>query len=47
MTLRVHHQLPHGEIAEILGISEATAKVHYFHAVQALRRKLAYWREDG
>lgn len=47
MTLRVHHQLPHGEIAEILGISEATAKVHYFHAVQALRRKLTHWREDG
>ena len=47
LTLRVHHQLPHGEIAEILGISEATAKVHYFHAVQSLRKKLAYLRENG
>lgn len=46
LTLRVHHQLPHAEIAEILGISEATAKVHYFHAVQALRKKLAHLRES-
>ncbi|MCZ7626755.1 MAG: RNA polymerase subunit sigma-24 [Candidatus Methylomirabilota bacterium] len=45
LTLRVHHHLAHREIAEILGVSEATAKVHYFHAVQALRRKLADWRE--
>jgi RNA polymerase sigma-70 factor (ECF subfamily) len=45
LTLRVHHHLAHREIAEILGVSEATAKVHYFHAVQALRRKLAHWRE--
>jgi len=47
LTLRVHHQLPHGEIAEILGISEATAKVHYFHAVRALRGKLAHFREGA
>ncbi|HWQ68665.1 MAG TPA: sigma-70 family RNA polymerase sigma factor [Patescibacteria group bacterium] len=45
LTLRVHHHLAHREIADILGVSEATAKVHYFHAVQALRRKLAHWRE--
>ncbi|MBZ0168357.1 ECF RNA polymerase sigma factor SigM [Candidatus Methylomirabilis lanthanidiphila] len=47
LTLRVHQHLAHREIAEILGVSEATAKVHYFHAVQALRRKLAHWREDA
>lgn len=45
LTLRVHSHLAHREIAAILGVSEATAKVHYFHAVQALRRKLAHWRE--
>jgi RNA polymerase sigma-70 factor (ECF subfamily) len=47
LTLRVHHHLAHREIAEIIGVSEATAKVHYFHAVQALRRKLAHWREGA
>ncbi|CBE69914.1 MAG: sigma-70 family RNA polymerase sigma factor [Candidatus Methylomirabilis oxygeniifera] len=47
LTLRVHHHLAHREIAEILGVSEATAKVHYFHAVQTLRRKLAHWREGA
>lgn len=46
LTLRIHHHLAHREIAEILGVSEATAKVHYFHAVQALRRKLAHWRDS-
>jgi RNA polymerase sigma-70 factor (ECF subfamily) len=47
LTLRVHHHLAHREIAEIMGISEATAKVHYFHAVKALRRKLAHLREGA
>ena len=47
LTLRVHHHLAHREIAEILGVSEATAKVHYFHAVQALRRKLAHWHKGA
>ena len=45
LTLRVHHQLSHREIAEILGVSEATAKVHYFHAVKALRGKLGHLRD--
>ena len=47
LTLRVHHHLAHREIAEILGVSEATAKVHYFHAVKALRQKLAHLRESA
>jgi len=45
LTLRVHQELSHREIAEILGVSEATAKVHYFHAVKALRSKLGHLRE--
>ena len=45
LTLRVHHQLSHREIAEILGVTEATAKVHYFHAVKALRGKLGHLRD--
>jgi len=47
LTLRVHHQLAHREIAQILGVSESTAKVHYFHAVKALRQKLAHLREGA
>jgi len=47
LTLRVHHQLAHREIAEILGVTEATAKVHYFHAVKALRQRLAHLREGA
>jgi RNA polymerase sigma-70 factor (ECF subfamily) len=45
LTLRIHHQLSHREIAEILGVSEATAKVHYFHAVRSLRGKLDHLRD--
>jgi RNA polymerase sigma-70 factor (ECF subfamily) len=47
LTLRVHHQLSHREIAEILGVTEATAKVHYFHAVRALRAKLGHLRQGA
>ena len=47
LTLRVHHHLAHREIAEIMGVTEATAKVHYFHAVKALRQKLAHLREGA
>jgi len=47
LTLRVHHQLSHREIAEILGVSEATAKVHYFHAVKSLRGRLGHLRHGA
>ncbi len=47
LTLRVHEHLSHREIAEILGVSEATAKVHYFHAVKALRGKLGHLRDGA
>ncbi|MCC6156650.1 MAG: RNA polymerase sigma factor [Deltaproteobacteria bacterium] len=39
--LRVDHELPYAEIAEVLGCSVNTAKVNFHHAVKALRRKLA------
>ena len=45
LTLRVHQGLGHKEIAEILECSEGTAKANYFHAVRALQRRLAAFRE--
>ncbi|MGD0264562.1 MAG: sigma-70 family RNA polymerase sigma factor [Candidatus Methylomirabilota bacterium] len=45
LTLRVHQELSHREIAEVLGCAEGTAKANYFHAVRALRRKLAAFTE--
>lgn len=38
--LREFEGRSHAEIAGILGMAENTAKVHYFHAVRALRRRL-------
>lgn len=45
LTLRVHQGLSHKEIAELLDCSEGTAKANYFHAVRALQRRLAAFRE--
>lgn len=45
LALRVHQGLGHREIAAILGVSEGTAKANYFHAVRALQRKLAAFRD--
>jgi RNA polymerase sigma-70 factor, ECF subfamily len=45
LTLRVQQGLGHKEIAEILECSEGTAKANYFHAVRALQRRLAAFRE--
>ncbi len=39
--LRIEHELPFAEVAEVLGCSVNTAKVNFHHAVKALRRKLA------
>ncbi len=39
--LRVYHELPHEEIARILGSSVGAVKANFFHAVQNLRRLLA------
>jgi RNA polymerase sigma-70 factor (ECF subfamily) len=45
LTLRVQQGLSHKEIAEILDCSEGTAKANYFHAVRALQRRLAAFRD--
>jgi RNA polymerase sigma-70 factor (ECF subfamily) len=45
LALRVQQGLGHREIAEILECSEGTAKANYFHAVRALQRRLATFRE--
>jgi RNA polymerase sigma-70 factor (ECF subfamily) len=38
--LRVYHELPHGEIARILGSSVGAVKANFFHALRNLRRQL-------
>lgn len=45
LTLRVHQGLSHKEIAQVLECSEGTAKANYFHAVRALQRRLAAFRD--
>jgi len=42
--LRVFHDLPHAEIASVLGSSVGSVKANFFHALRNLRRLLA---EDG
>jgi RNA polymerase sigma-70 factor (ECF subfamily) len=41
LTLRIDGDLPFAEIAEILGISENNAKVHFHHAVKRLKLLIA------
>jgi RNA polymerase sigma-70 factor (ECF subfamily) len=41
LTLRIDGELPFAEIAEILGISENNAKVHFHHAVKRLKLLMA------
>ena len=38
VTMRTAESLPYKEIAKILNISENSAKVNYYHAVEALKR---------
>jgi RNA polymerase sigma-70 factor, ECF subfamily len=40
LLLRVYRDLPHQEIAAILGSSEGAVKANFFHAITALRRLL-------
>jgi RNA polymerase sigma-70 factor (ECF subfamily) len=47
LMLRVHQGLSHKGIAQVLECSEGTAKANYFHAVQALQRRLAAFRDTG
>jgi RNA polymerase sigma-70 factor (ECF subfamily) len=39
--LRVYHELPHDEIARLLGSSVGAVKANFFHALNSLRRLLA------
>ena len=41
LVLRVYHDLPHDEIAKILGSSVGAVKANFFHAMANLRRQLA------
>jgi RNA polymerase sigma factor (sigma-70 family) len=41
LILRMYHDLPHQQIAEILGTSVGAAKVNFFHALAALKKQLA------
>ena len=41
LILRVYHELPHQEIAAILGSSEGAVKANFFHALHNLRKLLA------
>jgi RNA polymerase sigma-70 factor (ECF subfamily) len=41
LILRVYHDLPHQEIADILGSSVGAAKANFFHALANLRKLLA------
>ena len=41
LILRVYHDLPHEEIARVLGSSVGAAKTNLFHALGNLRKLLA------
>jgi RNA polymerase sigma-70 factor (ECF subfamily) len=40
VVLRVWHEMPYADIAEMVGCSEATARSHMHHALAALRARL-------
>jgi RNA polymerase sigma-70 factor, ECF subfamily len=40
LILRVYHELPHQEIADILGTSVGAAKANFFHALANLKKQL-------
>lgn len=40
LTLRVYDGMSHREIGKVLGCSEGTVKVNFFHAVNNLRKKM-------
>jgi RNA polymerase sigma-70 factor (ECF subfamily) len=41
LILRVYHELPHEEIAHMLGSSVGAVKANFFHALQNLKRLLS------
>ena len=40
LILRVYHELPHDQIAEIVGTSVGAVKANFFHALANLRKLL-------
>jgi RNA polymerase sigma-70 factor (ECF subfamily) len=40
LVLRVYHDLPHDEIAKILGSSVGAVKANFFHALNNLKKLL-------
>lgn len=44
LVLRIYHELPHEEIAGILGSSVGAVKANFFHALANLRKSLKGWR---
>ena len=40
LILRVYHELPHDEIAEVLGSSVGAVKANFFHALANLKKQL-------
>jgi len=40
LVLRIYHELPHQEIAEILESSVGAVKANFFHALSSLRKRL-------
>jgi RNA polymerase sigma-70 factor (ECF subfamily) len=48
LILRVYHELPHQQIADIVGSSVGAVKANFFHALQNLKRMLsqdAAWKD--
>jgi RNA polymerase sigma-70 factor (ECF subfamily) len=45
--LRACHELPFGEIADVLTEPETTVKSRYHRAIERLRRKLVAWEEPS
>jgi RNA polymerase sigma-70 factor, ECF subfamily len=46
LVLRVHHNLPYQEIAEIIESTEGTVRANYCHAVAKLRAQLKGFRNE-
>ena len=40
LVLRAYHDMPHGEIAQVLGTTSGAAKANFFHALKNLKRLL-------
>ena len=47
LVLRIFEDLPHAEVARVLGCSELSARVAFFHAKRALKNRLSERGVDG